>query len=144
MPDPAEALQASAPTARSMDNRHNSPRLEDHRSADLENLPDYHDQSSLNCLSPQDRVCSLEQKTNVLSLFQDKKQKGVSTCLKKFTRFLPYSKDGTVTRSAWCGPLPHFRVSNWHTGQLLTYVQQVSLRAISVKGVSTGSSVRSA
>src|SRR5258707_3831398 len=29
-----------------MDNRHNSPRLSDHRSADLENLPDYHDQSS--------------------------------------------------------------------------------------------------
>src|SRR6266702_2453982 len=45
-PDPAEALLSLAPTARSMDNRHNSPRLADHRSADLENLPDYHDQSS--------------------------------------------------------------------------------------------------
>src|SRR6266702_2133279 len=45
-PDPAEALQASAPTARSMDNPHRSPRLPHHRSADLEILQDYHDQSS--------------------------------------------------------------------------------------------------
>src|SRR5437588_2470307 len=47
MPDPAEVLQANAPTARLRDNRHNSPRLADHRSVDLENLPDYHDQSLL-------------------------------------------------------------------------------------------------
>jgi hypothetical protein len=43
--DPAVALQASAPTARSMANPHRSPRLPDHRSADLEILQKDHNQS---------------------------------------------------------------------------------------------------
>src|SRR5260221_12466055 len=41
------SLQATAPTVRSMHNPHSSPRLLDHRSADLETLRDYHDQSSM-------------------------------------------------------------------------------------------------